>query len=135
VLCGRGGVNRGQPIPDLNPDSLARRGMMVSCFYDTTRCSLKMRFAEYFPDKLAVHDGYTVTILSGYPSLGTEKAGRAICGLGVPDLLPWVVNSVNFCPIASGDGTPRELRGRSCSSSTCRARAAVDKRRGFFGGG
>src|SRR5712671_7750529 len=71
VLVDAAGLKQDQPIPDLNPSSLAAmRGLMEAVFYDTSWLN-EDALRKIFTDKLATKDSYTVRSILSNPALAT----------------------------------------------------------------
>ena len=89
VLVDAAGLKQDQPIPDLNPSSLAAmRGVMEAVFYDTSWVN-EDALRKIFTDKLAAKDGYTVRSLLGNPSIGMERLDARLGSIKVPTLVAW----------------------------------------------
>jgi pimeloyl-ACP methyl ester carboxylesterase len=102
VLVDAAGLKQDQPIPDLNPSSLAAmRGLMEAVFYDTSWLN-EDALRKIFTDKLAVHDGYTVRSLLANPALGAERLDDRLTNIKVPTLVTWGKQD-KLLPMASGE--------------------------------
>jgi triacylglycerol lipase len=102
VLVDAAGLKQDQPIPDLNPSSLAAmRGVMEAVFYDTSWVN-EDALRKIFTDKLAAKDGYTVRSLLGNPSIGMERLDARLGSIKVPTLVAWGKQD-KLLPISSGE--------------------------------
>jgi pimeloyl-ACP methyl ester carboxylesterase len=101
VLVDAAGLKQDQPIPDLNPSSLAAmRGLMEAVFYDTSWLN-DDALRKVFTDKLAVHDGYTVRSILSNPQRETQRLDGRLGSIKVPTLVVWGKQD-KLLPIASG---------------------------------
>jgi triacylglycerol lipase len=102
VLVDAAGLKQDQPIPDLNPSSLAAmRGVMEAVFYDTSWVN-EDALRKIFTDKLAVHDGYTVRSFLGNPTREKERMDDRLASIKTPTLVVWGRQD-KLLPIASGE--------------------------------
>ncbi len=102
VLVDAAGLKQDQPIPDLNPSSLAAmRGVMEAVFYDTSWVN-EDALRKIFTDKLAVHDGYTVRSFLGNPTREKERLDDRLGSIKAPTLVTWGKQD-KLLPIASGE--------------------------------
>src|SRR6266852_8901193 len=102
VLVDAAGLKQDQPIPDLNPSSLAAmRGVMEAVFYDTSWVNDEA-LRKIFTDKLAVHDGYTVRSFLGNPTREKERLDDRLGSIKAPTLVTWGKQD-KLLPIASGE--------------------------------
>src|SRR5205807_2727854 len=102
VLVDAAGLKQDQPIPDLNPSSLAAmRGLMEAVFYDTSWLN-EDALRKIFTDKLAVHDGYTVRSFLGNPMIATERLDERLGKIRTPTLVVWGKQD-RLIPMAMGE--------------------------------
>ena len=102
VLVDAAGLKQDQPIPDLNPSSLAAmRGVMEAVFYDTSWVNDEA-LRKIFTDKLAVKDGYTVRSFLGNPTREKERLDERLASIKAPTLVVWGKQD-KLLPIASGE--------------------------------
>src|SRR5882762_9456746 len=102
VLVDAAGLKQDQPIPDLNPSSLAAtRGVMEAVFYDTSWLN-EDALRKIFTDKLAVKDGYTVRSFLGNPTRDKERLEERMGSIKAPTLVVWGKQD-KLLPIASGE--------------------------------
>jgi pimeloyl-ACP methyl ester carboxylesterase len=102
VLVDAGGLKQDQPLPDLNPSSLAAmRGLMEAVFYDTSWLN-EDALRKIFTDKLAVKDGYTVRSILSNPSRETQRLDGRLGSIKAPTLVVWGKQD-KLLPIASGE--------------------------------
>jgi pimeloyl-ACP methyl ester carboxylesterase len=102
VLVDAAGLKQDQPIPDLNPSSLAAmRGVMEAVFYDTSWLN-EDALRKIFTDKLAVHDSYTVRSFLGNPTREKERMDDRLASIKTPTLVVWGRQD-KLLPIASGE--------------------------------
>ncbi len=102
VLVDAAGLKQDQPIPDLNPSSLAAmRGVMEAVFYDTSWVN-EDALRKIFTDKLAVHDGYTVRSFLGNPTREKERLDDRLGSIKVPTLVTWGKQD-KLLPISAGE--------------------------------
>ena len=131
VLVDAAGLKQDQPIPDLNPSSLAAmRGLMEAVFYDTSWLN-EDALRKIFTDKLAVHDGYTVRSLLGNPALGTERLDDRLGSIKVPTLVAWGKQD-KLLPIAAGERYAAGIAGaKLVSFEKCGHVPAIEKTEEF----
>ena len=102
VLVDAAGLQQDQPIPNLNPSTLAdMRKLMEAVFYDTSWLSEPM-LQQIFADKLAKHDGYTVHSILSNPALASERLDSKVAQIKVPTLVVWGKQDA-LLPISSGE--------------------------------
>jgi len=102
VLVDAAGLKQDQPIPDLNPSSLAAmRGLMEAVFYDTSWLN-EDALRKVFTDKLAAKDGYTVRSILSNPALETQRLDGRLGSIKVPTLVTWGKQD-KLLPIGSGE--------------------------------
>src|SRR6266849_1533147 len=102
VLVDAAGLKQDEPIPDLNPSSLAAmRALMQAVFFDTSWLN-EDALRKVFADKLASHDGYTVHSLLSNPVLGSERLDNQLVNIKVPTLEVWGKQD-SLLPIAAGE--------------------------------
>lgn len=142
VLVDAAGLKQDQPIPDLNPSSLAAmRGVMEAVFYDTSWVN-EDALRKIFTDKLAAKDGYTVRSLLGNPSIGMERLDARLGSIKVPTLVAWGKQD-KLLPISSGERYAAGIAGaKLVSFDKCGHVPPIEKTEeflaavtGFLGGG
>jgi pimeloyl-ACP methyl ester carboxylesterase len=142
VLVDAGGLKQDQPLPDLNPSSLAAmRGLMEAVFYDTSWLS-EDALRKIFTDKLAVKDGYTVRSILSNPSRETQRLDDRLGNIKVPTLVTWGKQD-KLLPIASGERYAAGIAGaKLVSFDKCGHVPPIEKTeefvaavRSFLGGG
>jgi len=102
VLVDAAGLKQDQPIPELNPSSLAgMRGLMEAVFYDTSWLN-EDALRKVFTDKLAAKDGYTVRSILSNPALETQRLDGRLGSIKVPTLVTWGKQD-KLLPIGSGE--------------------------------
>jgi len=102
VLVDAAGLKQDQPIPDLNPSSLAAmRGVMEAVFYDTSWLN-EDALRRIFTDKLAVRDSYTVRSFLGNPTREKERLDDRLASIKTPTLVVWGRQD-KLLPVASGE--------------------------------
>jgi pimeloyl-ACP methyl ester carboxylesterase len=102
VLVDAAGLKQDQPIPDLNPSSLAAmRGVLESVFYDTSWVN-EDALRKIFTDKLAVKDSYTVRSFLGNPTREKERLDDRMASIKAPTLVVWGKQD-RLLPITSGE--------------------------------
>ena len=102
VLVDAAGLKQDQPIPDLNPSSLAAmRGLMEAVFYDTSWLN-EDALRKIFTDKLATKDSYTVRSILSNPALATERLDERLGNIKVPTLVAWGKQD-KLLPIGAGE--------------------------------
>lgn len=102
VLVDAAGLKQEQPIPDLNPSSLAAmRGVMEAVFYDTSWVN-EEALRKIFTDKLAVKDSYTVRSFLGNPTRDKERLDDKLASIKAPTLVVWGKQD-KLLPITSGE--------------------------------
>jgi pimeloyl-ACP methyl ester carboxylesterase len=142
VLVDAAGLKQDQPIPELNPSSLAAmRGLMEAVFYDTSWLN-EDALRKIFTDKLAAKDGYTVRSLLGNPALGTERMDERLRSIKVPTLVTWGKQD-KLLPIGAGERYAAGIAGaKLVSFDKCGHVPPIEKTEeflaavtGFLGGG
>jgi pimeloyl-ACP methyl ester carboxylesterase len=142
VLVDAAGLKQDQPIPDLNPSSLAAmRGVMEAVFYDTSWLN-EDALRKIFTDKLAVHDGYTVRSILGNPTREKERLDDRLASIKVPTLVTWGKQD-RLLPISSGERYAAGIAGaKLVSFDKCGHVPPIEKTEeflaavtGFLGGG
>jgi pimeloyl-ACP methyl ester carboxylesterase len=142
VLVDAAGLKQDQPIPDLNPSSLAAmRGVMEAVFYDTSWVN-EEALRKIFTDKLAVKDGYTVRSFLGNPTREKERLDARLGSIKVPTLVAWGKQD-KLLPIASGERYAAGIAGaKLVSFDKCGHVPPIEKTEeflaavtGFLGGG
>jgi pimeloyl-ACP methyl ester carboxylesterase len=102
VLVDAAGLKQDQPIPDLNPSSLAAmRGVLEAVFYDTSWVN-EDALRKIFTDKLAVKDSYTVRSFLGNPTREKERLDDRMASIKAPTLVVWGKQD-RLLPITSGE--------------------------------
>ena len=132
VLVDAAGLKQDQPIPDLNPSSLAAmRGVMEAVFYDTSWVN-EDALRKIFTDKLAVHDGYTVRSFLGNPTREKERLDDRLARIKVPTLVVWGKQD-KLLPIASGERYAAGIAGaKMVSFEKCGHVPPVEKTEEFL---
>jgi pimeloyl-ACP methyl ester carboxylesterase len=132
VLVDAAGLKQDQPIPDLNPSSLAAmRGVMEAVFYDTSWVN-EEALRKIFTDKLAVHDGYTVRSFLGNPTREKERLDERLGSIKVPTLVTWGKQD-KLLPIASGERYAAGIAGaKLVSFDKCGHVPAIEKTEEFL---
>jgi pimeloyl-ACP methyl ester carboxylesterase len=132
VLVDAAGLKQEQPIPDLNPSSLAAmRGVMEAVFYDTSWVN-EDALRKIFTDKLAVHDGYTVRSFLGNPTRDKERLDERLASIKAPTLVVWGKQD-KLLPIASGERYAAGIAGaKMVSFEKCGHVPAVEKTEEFL---
>ena len=132
VLVDAAGLKQDQPIPDLNPSSLAAmRRVMEAVFYDTSWVN-EDALRKIFTDKLAVHDGYTVRSFLGNPTREKERLDDRLADIKVPTLVVWG-NQDKLLPIASGERYAAGIAGaKMVSFEKCGHVPPVEKTEEFL---
>src|SRR5712692_7653991 len=142
VLVDAGGMKQDQPLPDLNPSSLAAmRGLMEAVFYDTSWLT-EDALRKIFTDKLGVHDGYTVRSILSNPSRETQRMDGRLASIKVPTLVTWGKQD-KLLPIAAGERYASGIAGaKLVSFDKCGHVPPIEKTEeflaavtGFLGGG
>ncbi len=113
VLVDAAGLKRDQPIPDLNPSTLAaERKLLPVVFYDSSWVTgdlVKHGLAE----RISANISSTVrSILSSpsSPALAEERLDGRLGGIHVPTLVVWEKQD-ELLPIASGERYSKEIAG------------------------
>jgi pimeloyl-ACP methyl ester carboxylesterase len=102
VLVDAAGLKQDQPIPNLNPSSLAAmRGVMEAVFYDTSWLT-EDALRKIFTDKLAAHDAYTVRSFLGNAAVGAERLDDKLGNIKIATLVVWGKQD-KLLPMASGE--------------------------------
>jgi pimeloyl-ACP methyl ester carboxylesterase len=132
VLVDAAGLKQDQPIPDLNPSSLAAmRGVLEAVFYDTSWVN-EDALRKIFTDKLAVHDGYTVRSFLGNPTREKERLDDRLASIKVPTLVVWGKQD-KLLPIASGERYAAGIAGaKMVSFDKCGHVPPVEKTEEFL---
>jgi len=132
VLVDAAGLKQEQPIPDLNPSSLAAmRGVMEAVFYDTSWVN-EDALRKIFTDKLAVHDGYTVRSFLANPKRDKERLDERLGSIKAPTLVVWGKQD-KLLPIASGERYAAGIAGaKMVSFEKCGHVPAVEKTEEFL---
>jgi pimeloyl-ACP methyl ester carboxylesterase len=132
VLVDAAGLKQDQPIPDLNPSSLAAmRGVMEAVFYDTSWLN-EDALRKIFTDKLAAHDGYTVRSLLGNPTREKERMDDRMRSIKVPTLVVWGKQD-KLLPIVSGERYAAGIAGaKLVSFEKCGHVPAIEKTEEFL---
>ena len=132
VLVDAGGLKQDQPLPDLNPSSLAAmRGLMEAVFYDTSWLN-EDALRKVFTDKLAVRDGYTVRSILSNPSRETQRLDGRLGSIKVPTLVVWGKQD-KLLPIASGERYAAGIAGaKLVSFEKCGHVPAMEKTEEFL---
>jgi pimeloyl-ACP methyl ester carboxylesterase len=132
VLVDAAGLKQDQPIPDLNPSSLAAmRGVMEVVFYDTSWLN-EDALRKIFTDKLAAHDGYTVRSLLGNPTREKERMDDRMRSIKVPTLVVWGKQD-KLLPIVSGERYAAGIAGaKLVSFEKCGHVPAIEKTEEFL---
>jgi triacylglycerol lipase len=132
VLVDAAGLKQDQPIPDLNPSSLAAmRGVMEAVFYDTSWVN-EDALRKIFTDKLAVKDGYTVRSFLGNPTRDKERLEERMGSIKAPTLVVWGKQD-KLLPIASGERYAAGIAGaKMVSFEKCGHVPAVEKTEEFL---
>jgi len=132
VLVDAAGLKQDQPIPDLNPSSLAAmRGVMEAVFYDTSWVN-EDALRKIFTDKLAVHDGYTVRSFLGNPTREKERLDDRLGSIKAPTLVVWGKQD-KLLPIASGERYAAGIAGaKMVSFEKCGHVPPVEKTEEFL---
>jgi pimeloyl-ACP methyl ester carboxylesterase len=132
VLVDAAGLKQTQPIPDLNPSSLAAmRGVMEAVFYDTSWVT-EDALRKIFTDKLAVHDGYTVRSFLGNPTREKERLDERLGSIKAPTLVVWGKQD-KLLPITSGERYAAGIAGaKMVSFEKCGHVPAVEKTEEFL---
>ena len=132
VLVDAAGLKQDQPIPDLNPSSLAAmRGVMEAVFYDTSWVN-EEALRKIFTDKLAVHDGYTVRSLLGNPTREKERLDGRLASIKVPTLVVWGKQD-KLLPISAGERYAAGIAGaKFVSFDKCGHVPAIEKTEEFL---
>jgi pimeloyl-ACP methyl ester carboxylesterase len=132
VLVDAAGLKQDQPIPDLNPSSLAAmRGVLEAVFYDTSWVN-EDALRKIFTDKLAVHDGYTVRSFLGNPTREKERLDDRLASIKAPTLVVWGKQD-KLLPIASGERYAAGIVGaKMVSFDKCGHVPAVEKTEEFL---
>jgi len=132
VLVDAAGLKQDQPIPDLNPSSLAAmRGVMEAVFYDTSWVN-EDALRKIFTDRLAVHDGYTVRSFLGNPTREKERLDDRLASIKVPTLVVWGKQD-KLLPIASGERYAAGIAGaKMVSFEKCGHVPPVEKTEEFL---
>jgi pimeloyl-ACP methyl ester carboxylesterase len=132
VLVDAAGLKQDQPIPDLNPSSLAAmRGVMEAVFYDTSWVN-EDALRKIFTDKLGVHDGYTVRSFLGNPTRDKERLDERMRSIKAPTLVVWGKQD-KLLPIASGERYAAGIAGaKMVSFEKCGHVPAVEKTEEFL---
>jgi pimeloyl-ACP methyl ester carboxylesterase len=132
VLVDAAGLKQDQPIPDLNPSSLAAmRGVMEAVFYDTSWLN-EDALRKIFTDKLAARDGYTVRSLLGNPTREKERMDDRMRSIKVPTLVVWGKQD-KLLPIVSGERYAAGIAGsKLVSFEKCGHVPAIEKTEEFL---
>jgi pimeloyl-ACP methyl ester carboxylesterase len=132
VLVDAAGLKQDQPIPDLNPSSLAAmRGVMEAVFYDTSWLN-EDALRKIFTDKLAVHDGYTVRSILGNPTREKERLDGRLASIKVPTLVTWGKQD-KLLPIGAGERYAAGIAGaKLVSFDKCGHVPAIEKTEEFL---
>jgi pimeloyl-ACP methyl ester carboxylesterase len=132
VLVDAAGLKQDQPIPDLNPSSLAAmRGVMEAVFYDTSWLN-EDALRKIFTDKLAVHDGYTVRSILGNPTRERERLDGRLASIKVPTLVVWGKQD-KLLPIGAGERYAAGIAGaKFVSFDKCGHVPAIEKTEEFL---
>jgi pimeloyl-ACP methyl ester carboxylesterase len=132
VLVDAAGLKQDQPIPDLNPSSLAAmRGVLEAVFYDTSWVN-EDALRKIFTDKLAVKDSYTVRSFLGNPTREKERLDERLASIKVPTLVVWGKQD-KLLPIASGERYAAGIAGaKMVSFDKCGHVPAVEKTEEFL---
>jgi pimeloyl-ACP methyl ester carboxylesterase len=132
VLVDAAGLKQDQPIPDLNPSSLAAmRGVLEAVFYDTSWVN-EDALRRIFTDKLAVKDSYTVRSFLGNPTREKERLDERLASIKVPTLVVWGKQD-KLLPIASGERYTAGIAGaKMVSFDKCGHVPAVEKTEEFL---
>jgi len=132
VLVDAAGLKQEQPIPDLNPSSLAAmRGVMEAVFYDTSWVN-EDALRKIFTDKLAVHDGYTVRSFLANPKRDKERLDERLGSIKASTLVVWGKQD-KLLPIASGERYAAGIAGaKMVSFEKCGHVPAVEKTEEFL---
>jgi len=132
VLVDAAGLKQDQPIPDLNPSSLAAmRGVLEAVFYDTSWVN-EDALRKIFTDKLAVHDAYTVRSFLGNPTREKERLDDRLASIKVPTLVVWGKHD-KLLPIASGERYAAGIAGaKMVSFEKCGHVPPVEKTEEFL---
>jgi pimeloyl-ACP methyl ester carboxylesterase len=132
VLVDAAGLKQEQPIPDLNPSSLAAmRGVMEAVFYDTSWVN-EDALRRIFTDKLAVHDGYTVRSFLANPKRDKERLDERMGSIKAPTLVVWGKQD-KLLPIASGERYAAGIAGaKMVSFEKCGHVPGVEKTEEFL---
>jgi pimeloyl-ACP methyl ester carboxylesterase len=132
VLVDAAGLKQDQPIPDLNPSSLAAmRGVLEAVFYDTSWVN-EDALRRIFTDKLAVKDSYTVRSFLGNPTREKERLDDRLASIKAPTLVVWGKQD-KLLPIASGERYAAGIAGaKMVSFDKCGHVPAVEKTEEFL---
>jgi pimeloyl-ACP methyl ester carboxylesterase len=132
VLVDAAGLKQDQPIPDLNPSSLAAmRGVLEAVFYDTSWVN-EDALRKIFTDKLAVKDSYTVRSFLGNPTREKERLDERLASIKAPTLVVWGKQD-KLLPIASGERYAAGIAGaKMVSFDKCGHVPAVEKTEEFL---
>jgi triacylglycerol lipase len=132
VLVDAAGLKQDQPIPDLNPSSLAAmRGVLEAVFYDTSWVN-EDALRKIFTDKLAVKDSYTVRSFLGNPTREKERLDDRMASIKAPTLVVWGKQDKSL-PITSGERYAAGIAGaKMVSFEKCGHVPPVEKTEEFL---
>jgi pimeloyl-ACP methyl ester carboxylesterase len=110
VLVDAAGLQQSQPIPDLNPSTLAsERNLLQVVFYDSSWVTDEL-VKKDLTERIAANISYTVRSILGNPGLAAERLDGRLGNIHVPTLVLWGKQDA-LLPIASGERYAKEIPG------------------------
>ena len=110
VLVDAAGLQQSQPIPDLNPSTLAgERKLLQVVFYDSSWVTDEL-VKKDLAERIAANISYTVRSILGNPGLAAERLDGRLGNIHVPTLVLWGKQDA-LLPIASGERYAKEIPG------------------------
>jgi len=110
VLVDAAGLKQDQPIPDLNPSTLAsERKLLEVVFYNSSWVTDEI-VKKDLADRIRANISYTVRSILSNPVLATERLDGKLGGIHVPTLVVWGKQDA-LLPIESGERFSKEIPG------------------------